>query len=283
MTKVDSVLIKNTYVQSSKTNKPVATNPYASTPIIKKKNITPQTPKELKIKHLKEEFQLAKNEQGFIGSAWNGLKNIFNTEFSSNNIEKLVNQLSTKSSEQEIEKVEKMIAQYRNKQDNAVDTFGTATATIVAGAAGAKVGGMLGAVVGSVIPGAGTVIGGAVGTFVGGLIGGTLVGAATKVSISQIENMTDDVDNNAWHNDKNLGKEALSGGVAGLTSMLFGGITQKVSGAVKSSMGVTQKGVILAENGSANIAKTVKANAIAEAVGGATASRKTHFRSQRLR
>ena len=224
----------------------------------------PVSKTDLQIKQLKEEFKLAKDEQGVIGKAWNSIKNLFKTEYSSSNIEKALNSLNSNSTDEEINNVKNMIAKYRSKQDLAVDTVATTGATIAAGAAGAKVGAMIGSVI---CPGAGTIVGGIL-----GCIGGAIVGAVAKVGICQLENMTDSVDNNAWHNDKNIGKEVTSGALSGATAMLFGGIAKKVSGACKSALGITKQGVVLAENGTANIAKTVARTALAEGAGGAAAS-----------
>ena len=224
----------------------------------------PVSKTDLQIKQLKEEFKLAKNEQGIIGKAWNGIKNLFKTEYSSSNIEKALNSLNSNSTDEEINNVRNMIAKYRSKQDLAVDTVATTGATIAAGAVGAKVGAMIGSVI---CPGAGTIVGGIL-----GYVGGAIVGAVAKVGICQLENMTDNVDNNAWHNDKNIGKQLTSGALSGATAMLFGGIAKKVSGACKSALGITKQGVVLAENGTANVAKTVARTALAEGAGGAAAS-----------
>ena len=231
----------------------------------KRHNQNPSVSKtDLQIKQLKVEFKLAKNEQGVIGKAWNGIKNLFQTEYSSSNIEKALNSLNSNSTDEEINNVRNMIAKYRSKQDLAVDTVATTGATIAAGAAGAKVGAMIGSVI---CPGAGTIVGGIL-----GCIGGAIVGAVAKVGICQLENMTDSVDNNAWHNDKNIGKEVTSGALSGATAMLFGGIAKKVSGACKSALGITKQGVVLTENGTANVARTVTRTALAEGAGGAAAS-----------
>ena len=224
----------------------------------------PVSKTDLQIIQLKEEFKLAKNEQGIIGKAWNGIKNLFKTEYSSSNIVKALNSLNSNSTDEEINNVRNMIAKYRSKQDLAVDTAATTGATIAAGAAGAKVGTMIGSVI---CPGAGTIVGGIL-----GCIGGAIVGAVAKVGICQLENMTDNVDNNAWHNDKNIGKQVTSGALSGATAMLFGGIAKKVSGACKSALGLTKQGVAVTANGTANIAKTVGITAAAEGMGGATAS-----------
>ena len=218
---------------------------------------------DIKIKQLKEDFQLAKDEQGIFGKAWNGIKNLFKTEYSSSNIEKAINNLSQNSTNEEFENVRNMIAQYRQKQTLAVDTISTTGATIAAGAAGAKVG----AAIGSLIPGAGTIVGAAL-----GFIGGAIIGAVAKVGISQLENMTDDIDDNAWHNDKNLGKEMISGALAGASAMLFGGIAQKVSGLCKKALKLSKQGLAFSTKGPVNVAKTVGSNALAEGTGGAAAS-----------
>ena len=230
---------------------------------------TPISSTDLKIRQLKEEFKLAKDEQGCIGKAWNGIKNLFKTQYSSSNIEKAINSLNSNSTDEEINKVRSMIAQYRQKQDLAVDTVATTGATIAAGAAGAKVGAMLGSAIGSIFPGVGTVVGGALGTVLG-FVGGAIVGAVAKVGISQLENMTDSVDNNSWHNDKNIGKQVTSGALAGATAMLFGKITNKISGACKNKW--LEEGVVKTATGKANVARTVGLTALAEGVGGAVAS-----------
>ena len=219
---------------------------------------------DLEIQQLKKDFKLAKDEQGCIGKAWNGIKNLFKTAYSSDNIEDAINRLSSDSTDKEIDDVRKMIAQFRKKQDVAVDTVAITGATIAAGALGAKVGGVIGSVI---CPGAGTIVG-----TVLGLIGGTIVGAVTNIAISQLENMTDNVDNNAWHKDKKLGKQAISGAIAGFSTMLFGGIARKISGLCKTSLGLTKQGVALTANGTANVTKTVGLTALADGAGGAAAS-----------
>ena len=230
-----------------------------------------ESKKDIKIRHLKEEFELAKNEQGIIGKAWNGLKNVFKTEYSSSNIEKLLNNLSSSSSEEEITKVETMINEFRSKQDLAVDTVATTCSAMTVGAAGAKVGGAIGTAIGSVIPGAGNLAGGAIGTILG-FAGGAIVGAISNVVYNQVENMTDNIDNNSWQNDKNIKNELSSGAILGTIMMISGGISKTVSGSCKQALGVTKQGVVLTNAGTANVVKTVAYSAVADAAGGAAST-----------
>ena len=229
------------------------------------------TKTEIKIQELRDNFKLAKDEQGIFGKVFDCVKNLFRMETGSDKIESTINKLSQASCDEDFDKVSKMINEYREKQDLAVDTIATTSSAIVVGAAGAKVGSLIGAAVGSIIPGAGTVLGGASGMIMGA-IGGAIVGAASNVFFNQLENMTDDIDNNSWHNDKNITNELTSGAILGSVIMLTAGINSKISGVTKNLLGINKSGVVLASNGSASCMKTIGMTALAEGLGGAAST-----------
>lgn len=163
-----------------------------------------------KYTELEELWQVAQDEQGIIGDAVNGIKNLFHSKYGSNSINEEMQVLSDKivnntATQKDIDAMKNKIDTYRNKQDKTIDK----ATTTAAGVTGSIAGGKLGAMIGNCFPPYGVLVGLAAGAIIGGI-----AGACTKVGLEQLENGTDDIENNEWQKEDVI-KDVQAGSKAG--------------------------------------------------------------------
>ncbi len=237
--------------------------------------------KSNRIANLKTRYEKAKAEQGFIGDVADFFKNLFSTKNCSNNIEEALNKLNENSTEEEIQAVKKMIDKYSSNQDKTVNWTAVTGAALAGGAAGAKFGAAAGT---AICPGLGTA-----GGVICGVLIGAIVGAVTCVTTHQVENMTDEVEGNSWQNDENIGKEALTGALAGGSAVLIKQIKIGTSNAVADKVGLSEVAnggkiahVAIAEDGTLEVGSTIIKNIFAKGAGIGTGSALKHYMKQLL-
>lgn len=79
---------------------------------------------------LKKELDTVKNEQGFIGKAWDGIKNLFNMKNGSDNVEKTIEKLE--AGEISEDEAGELLEKYKNGQKMSVDIAGDILSGITA-------------------------------------------------------------------------------------------------------------------------------------------------------
>ena len=79
---------------------------------------------------LKAELNKTKGEQGLIGKAWDGVKNLFGMKAGSNNVEKAIEQLEKGEITQE--EAQEVLTKYQDGQKMCVDVVGDMVSGIVA-------------------------------------------------------------------------------------------------------------------------------------------------------
>lgn len=181
---------------------------------------------------LKNKFEAAQDEQGFLGKLWNGFKNITGLGLSSNDVQCKLEQYE--NGEITYEEVASVIEEYKTKQDGAVDLIAnTATGLAVAGVSVAT--------------------GGA-----GALLIGLGVGAGAKAGLKTADRATNNVKGDAL-DSKEILKDGITGAVDGFTSALTAGIVS-VPTAGATVMNTAKQGLV----------QGAKAGAITGAATGAT-------------
>ena len=181
---------------------------------------------------LKNQFEAAQDEQGFLGKLWNGFKNITGLGLSSNDVQCKLEQYE--NGEITYEEVASVIEEYKTKQDGAVDLIAnTATGLAVAGVSVAT--------------------GGA-----GALLIGLGVGAGAKAGLKTADRATNNVKGDAL-DSKEILKDGITGAVDGFTSALTAGMVS-VPTAGATVMNTAKQGLV----------QGAKAGAITGAATGAT-------------
>ncbi len=189
-----------------------------------------------RIKDLKARVTSANANEGIFGKIGGWFKNVFNTEYSSENINKKIAELEAlgdNATEEQWSKVEQMVATYERKSGGAADKVGT----VAAAGGGLAAGAAAGAAIGSIVPGLGTLAGGVVGAIVGG-IAGFFAGGAAKAGVGVIDNATNEKEGD-WASE--VSEDFESGGKIGsATGSLAGGI--KATGAIKAAGAAANSG-----------------------------------------
>lgn len=213
-------------------------------------NLTPKSQEELnntvktaQVENLKTQYSQVQKEQGFLGKAWNGLKNLFGTKYSSKNIEKTIEQVE--KGEISADEAQKMIGEYQERQKSGVNTL----TSIASGLA----------VVGCV----------ALAPFSGGasLALGVALGAGTRVGLKTLDRASNDVKGDEL-NKKEMAKDAIVGGVEGLVTVATMGLG---SAAVQTSK---ETGKVLVKE---TVKTGIKQGAKAGAIDGAATNAATYM------
>ena len=181
------------------------------------------------IAQLRAAFDQVQDEQGWVGKAWNGIKNFFGHSNGSNAVEETINKAA--SGEISYEAAVEKLNTYASKQSSVVDTF----ANIASG---------LSVAIGVI---------GAPFTFGASLALGAGVGAAVKVGIKASDAATNDVAGD--YTLKDGLKDAVTGGVGGVVTV--------------ATAGIGTAGTVVKEGGKVLIKETIKQGAIAGAKAGA--------------
>lgn len=145
----------------------------------------------------------AKNEQGFIGKAWNGVKETFGAGLSESDCEDIVKKY--KNGEVTFEDAMNTINDYHEKQSSMTDLF----ANVATGIA-------------SIALVTATVAGGPIG-WVTALALGAPVGAAVKTGLKIADRATNNIKDDEF-DSKAITKDVISGAVTGMTSAVSSGI-----------------------------------------------------------
>lgn len=145
----------------------------------------------------------AKNEQGFIGKAWNGVKETFDSGLSESDCEDVIKQY--KHGKITFEEAINTINDYHQKQSNMTDLFANITtgiasiALVTAAVAGGPIGWMT------------------------ALALGAPVGAAVKTGLKMADRATNNIKDDEF-DSKAITKDVVSGAVTGMTSAVSSGI-----------------------------------------------------------
>lgn len=169
--------------------------------------ISQLTETEENVQTLEAQLQTAKDEQGIIGKAWNGIKNIFGAKSSSKSAEDAIKKYQ--NGQISYEEAQNTINKFSQKQKSAADVFsnvatGLATAGIIA-ATGIATGGLSLAVIGA----------------------GALAGGAVKAGLKTIDRATNNIKGDAL-NAKQIVKDGLSGAVDGAVTTATCGVGKTV-------------------------------------------------------
>ena len=154
--------------------------------------------KDEQIAELEDQFQAIKDEQGWVGNLWDGIKNLFGHPNGSNKVSETI--AKVESGEATYEEAVVALNNYQQKQDGVVDTFANIASGLVAGAS--------------------TLF--AIPTFGASLAVGFGLGAATKVAIKGSDAATNNVEGD--YSFKDGAKDVLTGGVGGLVTVATAGI-----------------------------------------------------------
>ena len=181
---------------------------------------------------LKNQFETAQDEQGFLGKLWNDFKNLTGLGLSSNDVQDKLEQYE--NGEITYDEAASVIAEYKTKQDGAADLIAnTVTGLAVAGVSVAT--------------------GGA-----GALLIGLGVGAGAKAGLKTADRATNNVKGDAL-DSKEILKDGITGAVDGFTSALTAGMVS-VPTAGATVMNTAKQGLV----------QGAKAGAITGAATGAT-------------
>lgn len=185
---------------------------------------------EEQVAQLREAYEQIEDEQGWVGKAWNGIKNFFGHSNGSNAIEETLDKVE--AGEISYEAAVEKLSTYQSKQESTVDTF----ANIASGLAVAA-----GVILAPVSFGASLAIGAG-------------VGAAVKVGIKASDKATNDIQGD--YSLKDGLKDGVTGGVGGLVTA--------------ATAGIGSAGVVAAkEGGKVLVKETIKQGVIAGAKAGA--------------
>lgn len=185
---------------------------------------------EEQVAQLRQAYEQIEDEQGWVGKAWNGIKNFFGHSNGSNAIEETLDKVE--AGEISYEAAVEKLSTYQSKQESTVDTF----ANIASGLAVAA-----GVILAPVSFGASLAIGAG-------------VGAAVKVGIKASDKATNDIQGD--YSLKDGLKDGVTGGVGGLVTA--------------ATAGIGSAGVVAAkEGGKVLVKETIKQGVIAGAKAGA--------------
>ena len=167
-----------------------------------------------------------------MGKAWNGLKNLFGTKYSSKNVEKTIEQVE--KGEISADEAQKMISEYQQRQKSGANTLASVATAF--------------AIVGSI----------ALAPFSGGasLALGAAVGAGTRVGLKTLDRASNNIKGDEI-DKKEMAKDAIVGGVEGLVTVATMGLG---SAAVQTSKETGK--VLVKETVKTGIKQGAKAGAI---------------------
>ena len=190
------------------------------------------TVKTAQVENLKTQYSQVQKEQGFLGKAWNGLKNLFGTKYSSKNVEKTIEQVE--KGEISADEAQKMISEYQQRQKSGANTLASVATAF--------------AIVGSI----------ALAPFSGGasLALGAAVGAGTRVGLKTLDRASNNIKGDEI-DKKEMAKDAIVGGVEGLVTVATMGLG---SAAVQTSKETGK--VLVKETVKTGIKQGAKAGAI---------------------
>ncbi len=181
---------------------------------------------------LKNQFETAQDEQGFLGKLWNDFKNLTGLGLSSNDVQDKLEQYE--NGEITYDEAASVIAEYKTKQDGAADLIAnTVTGLAVAGVSVAT--------------------GGA-----GAVLIGLGVGAGAKAGLKTVDRATNNIEGDAL-DSKQILKDGITGAVDGVTSAITAGMVS-VPTAGATVMTTAKQGLV----------QGAKAGAITGAATGAT-------------
>ena len=189
--------IKLTNASPSSTTSPTKENDDSS---IFGENSDDEKTLEKNLEILNQEFQSAKDEQGFFGNVWNGFKNFTGLGLSSNDVENSIEDY--KNGKITFEEALNTIESYQNKQSSMVDM----AANVVSG----------------VVTGAITIFSGGTLTLVG-VAAGAAIGGGVKAGIKTLDRATNDVENDAL-DIKQIAKDTITGAVDGAVNVATAGM-----------------------------------------------------------
>lgn len=181
---------------------------------------------------LKNQFEAAQDEQGFLGKLWNGFKNITGLGLSSNDVQCKLEQYE--NGEITYEEVASVIEEYKTKQDGAVDLIANAATGLAVAGVSVATGGT------------------------GAILIGLGVGAGTKAGLKTADRATNNIEGDAL-DSKEILKDGITGAVDGVTSALTAGMVS-VPTAGATVMNTAKQGLV----------QGAKAGAITGAATGAT-------------
>lgn len=149
------------------------------------------------VENLREEFQNVQDEQGIIGKAWNGLKNLVGIGVSSNKVENKIEQYE--NGEITYDEALEYIETYETKQEGGVNLI----TNLASGAATAG-------------------LAFATGGF-GALAAGAVIGGAAKAGLKTADRATNKVEGDAL-DAKQIAKDTMTGAVDGVLNAATGGM-----------------------------------------------------------
>ena len=181
---------------------------------------------------LKNQFETAQDEQGFLGKLWNDFKNLTGLGLSSNDVQDKLEQYE--NGEITYDEAASVIAEYKTKQDGAADLIAnTVTGLAVAGVSVAT--------------------GGA-----GALLIGLGVGAGAKAGLKTVDRATNNIEGDAL-DSKQILKDGITGAVDGVTSAI-----------TAAMVSVPTAGATVMTTAKQGLVQGAKAGAITGAATGAT-------------
>ena len=160
----------------------------------------------LTIKNAEERWSQIKAQQGFIGKAWNGIKEFTNLGKSESDCESMLE--AYKNHEITLAEAMEYIEDFEKKQDNASNLItniatGVASIALATSTCGLSIG------------------------WLQALKFGAPIGAAVKTAIKGLDRATNDIEDDAL-DAKEIVRDAVSGAVTGTTSAVSAGIFQGV-------------------------------------------------------
>ena len=179
---------------------------------------------------LKAELNKTKGEQGLIGKAWDGVKNLFGMKAGSNNVEKAIEQLEKGEITQE--EAQEVLTKYQDGQKMCIDVVGDMVSGIVAVGCAA----------------AAPLTGGA------SLLGAAGAGAAVKVAIKGADCAVGGRD----YKLKDFGYDLITGSINGAMAPITNALGGVVGTGVAKVCGLNAGKVIVKETGEKVIEESVK-------------------------
>ena len=147
---------------------------------------------------LRKSLEEAKDKQGILGKAWDGIKNFFGVGSRTDKLEEMVEQ--AENGEISTAEVEEAISEFEQKQDSVVDIFGNVASGLVAVSSIALA----------------PVTGGA------SLLVGAAAGGVTNVAVNGLEKGTNEVEDD--YSAKDITKDFVTGAVTGTITTVTAGI-----------------------------------------------------------
>ena len=185
----------------------------------------PQT-MNAQVQNLQNTLNNAKNEQGIIGKAWDGIKGLTGIGLSEKKCQKYINnvQNGTMSYDEAFSKISK----YSGKQKSGVNLItGISTGVVTAAALGFA-----------------PLTGGA------SILAAAGIGAATKAGLKTVDRATNNIQNDAF-NIKQIAKDGLSGALDGAVSTATVGIGKEAVLSATTAKEAMKQGVIAGAKGGA--------------------------------